>query len=93
VSTSDLIESSLSSHQRTTLLTPSEVAELLRVTPRTVRRWAAEGHLERVRPGGRLSRYTLESVEAFLHPTTNEAPGGNRGLEKTADAGGGHETG
>jgi excisionase family DNA binding protein len=93
MATSDLIEPALSSQQRTRLLTPKEVAELLRVTPRTVRRWAAEGHLQRVRPGGRLSRYTPESVESLIRSTTNsEAPGSNRDLAKNADAGGGHAT-
>jgi excisionase family DNA binding protein len=57
------------------LLRPDEVAEILQVTPRTVRRWGAAGVLERIRLGDRLTRYTIESVEAFIHPSMSEATG------------------
>lgn len=56
------------------LLTPLEVAEILRVTPRTVRQWARDGRIERVRLGGRLARYTAESVEALIHSHNDEPP-------------------
>ncbi len=56
-----------------TLLRADEVANLLRVTPRTVRRWGAAGVLEQIRLGDRLTRYTLESVEALIHPSTSES--------------------
>jgi excisionase family DNA binding protein len=49
------------------LLTPAEVATLLRVTPRTIRKWASEGRLDRVRLGGRLVRYTPQSVADLIH--------------------------
>lgn len=48
------------------LLRPEEVAEILQVTPRTVRRWGATGVIDRIELGGRLTRYTAESVQAFI---------------------------
>jgi excisionase family DNA binding protein len=49
------------------LLTPGEVAQLLRVDPKTVTRWAKEGRLPPafVTPGGHR-RYRLEDVEALV---------------------------
>lgn len=49
------------------LLTTAEVAELLRVTPRTVREWAKTGKL----PGavfltGRALRFRKDAIEAAL---------------------------
>jgi excisionase family DNA binding protein len=62
-----------------TLLHPKEVAQLLDVTPGTVRRWAHQGSIEAVRLGGptghlRISRSALDN---FLRPvisTTKDAP-------------------
>jgi predicted site-specific integrase-resolvase len=48
------------------LLKPAEVAAILRVTPRTVARYAEDGRLDRVMLSSRLSRYTRESVEALI---------------------------
>jgi excisionase family DNA binding protein len=49
------------------LLSPQEAAEILRVTPRTVQRYIAEGDLPAVRlPGGRLWRIRRGDVEALL---------------------------
>ena len=48
----------------TKLLTPDEVAEILRVSPRTVRRLTASGQLRPVYVG-RLPRYTQAEVEAY----------------------------
>jgi excisionase family DNA binding protein len=73
------ISTQVSQGERTPLLTPSEVAEFLRVTPRTVCRYAAEGRLERVKIGQRLSRYTVESVEALIDPARSETPEGIEG--------------
>ncbi len=57
------------------LLTPQEVAELLRVTPRTVNRYAADGRLRRVKIGQRLSRYRREDVLVLIDPSsTSNAP-------------------
>lgn len=46
------------------LLTPIEVAEILRVSPRTVRRLIASGQLRPVYVG-RLPRFTATEVEAY----------------------------
>jgi excisionase family DNA binding protein len=48
------------------LMTAGDVAEVLRVSPRTVRRWASEGHLEAVRLAGHSVRFTARSVQALL---------------------------
>lgn len=47
------------------LLTPKEVAEILRVSPRTVQRWVKEGKLWAVRVG-RLWRIPREALREFL---------------------------
>lgn len=60
------------------LLTPAETAELLRVSPQTLRRYAAERRLEAVRLTARTLRYRRASVEALIasggagDPTTTE---------------------
>jgi hypothetical protein len=48
------------------LLTPAEAAAILRVTPRTLVRYAEDGRLHRVRLSSRASRYTRESVAALI---------------------------
>lgn len=47
------------------LLTPSEVAERLQVSRRTVQRLVASGQLRPVYVG-RLPRFTLKELDAFL---------------------------
>jgi excisionase family DNA binding protein len=73
------------------LLTVEQVADTLQVSTRTVRRLAAEGRIDTIRFGYRLTRYRAESVEALISGTTNEIePGvGAPSSIKTADAGGG----
>jgi len=61
------------------LLTPAEVADVLRISARTVRRYGDEGRLRRVRVGDRLARYTRESVEALIDP-----PNENDGADPAA---------
>jgi excisionase family DNA binding protein len=56
------------------LLKPAEVAAILRVTPRTVQRYAKEGRLERVKLGRRLSRYTAASVEHLISSENTQSP-------------------
>jgi excisionase family DNA binding protein len=51
---------------RTPLLLQTEVADLLRIDVRTVRRLAERGELAEVRIGPRLVRYSPESVAAFI---------------------------
>lgn len=81
----------LSPTARRLLLTTEEVADVLRVSTRTVRRMGARGQLVRVKFGHRSVRYTPESLETLLLPTTSEAPVITPGLrdnsgEDTADA-------
>ena len=58
------------------LLTPTEVARVLRITTRTVNRYAIDGRLQRVKIGQRLSRYRREDVLALINedkPSTASA--------------------
>jgi len=48
------------------LLTPSEVAALFRVDPKTVTRWAKSGKLTAIRTLGGHRRYRQSEVRALL---------------------------
>lgn len=48
------------------LLTPSEVAALFRVDPKTVTRWAKAGKLQSIRTLGGHRRYRASEVHALL---------------------------
>jgi excisionase family DNA binding protein len=48
------------------LLTPSEVATLFRVDPKTVTRWAREGKLTSIRTLGGHRRYKESEIRALL---------------------------
>lgn len=48
------------------LLTPSEVAALFRVDPKTVTRWAKAGKLHSIRTLGGHRRYLASEVHALL---------------------------
>lgn len=48
------------------LMTPAEVANLFRVDPKTVNRWAVAGRLASVRTLGGHRRYFRAEVEALL---------------------------
>jgi len=48
------------------LLTPAEVAALLRVDPKTVTRWAKAGKLNSIRTLGGHRRYRESEVRALL---------------------------
>lgn len=52
------------------LLTATEVAELLGLTPRTVKRLAAEGRLARVVLGRRSTRYRQDDVARLIDDCT-----------------------
>lgn len=56
------------------LWTPSEVAAVFRVDPKTVTRWAATGRISSVRTPGGHRRFRESSVRALLE----EAQGGER---------------
>lgn len=51
---------------REELLTPSEVASLFRVNPKTVTRWARAGKLNAIRTLGGHRRFRRSEIEAFL---------------------------
>jgi excisionase family DNA binding protein len=53
------------------LLTPSEVAALFRVDPKTVTRWAKAGKLTPIRTLGGHRRYRKSEVEDLLKGATN----------------------
>jgi excisionase family DNA binding protein len=55
------------------LLTPSEVAELFRVDPKTVTRWAKSGKLTSIRTLGGHRRYKESEVKALLLKTTSNS--------------------
>ena len=60
------------------LLTPSEVAAMFRVDPKTVTRWAKAGKLTSIRTLGGHRRYRAAEVEALLHadvPAPREGSG------------------
>lgn len=48
------------------LLTPSEVAKLFRVDPKTVTRWAKSGKLSAIRTLGGHRRYRAAEVHGLL---------------------------
>lgn len=47
-------------------LTPSEVARLFAVDPKTVTRWAQEGRLATIRTPGKHRRFSRAQVEELL---------------------------
>lgn len=49
-----------------TLLTAVEVAEEFRIDPATVRRWARDGRIERIKLPSGLYRFRREDIEAIL---------------------------
>ncbi|MEV7009552.1 BldC family transcriptional regulator [Streptosporangium sp. NPDC051022] len=49
------------------LLTPSEVARLFRVDPKTVTRWAKEGRLASIRTLGGHRRFKEGEIRALLN--------------------------
>ena len=58
--------SHLSINGQENLLTPSEVASLFRVDPKTVTRWAKAGKLTSIRTLGGHRRYKESEVKALL---------------------------
>ena len=59
------------------LLTPSEVASLFRVDPKTVTRWAKAGKLTSIRTLGGHRRYKESEVKALLSENNNLSNGEN----------------
>jgi excisionase family DNA binding protein len=50
------------------LFTPGEIADLFRVDPKTVTRWAATGRLLSVRTPGGHRRFREGDIKALLNP-------------------------
>jgi excisionase family DNA binding protein len=48
------------------LLTPSEVAAMFRVNPKTVTRWARAGKISAIRTLGGHRRFRATEIQAFL---------------------------
>ena len=61
------------SSEQEVLLTPSEVATLFRVDPKTVTRWAKSGKLTSIRTLGGHRRYKESEVKALLLKTTSNS--------------------
>lgn len=57
--------------QSDALLTPSEVASMFRVDPKTVTRWAKAGKLSAVRTPGGHRRYREVEVRSLLEGVPN----------------------
>jgi len=68
------------------LLTPGEVALLLRVDPKTVTRWARSGILRSVRTPGGHRRYATRDVEALAGKIADDETGlSGRDLQEILD--------
>ncbi len=57
-----------------TLLTPSEVAALFRVNPKTVTRWARAGKLHPIRTLGGHRRFRASEIHRCLEEMSSEQP-------------------
>ncbi|WP_367138796.1 BldC family transcriptional regulator [Saccharothrix sp. HUAS TT1] len=60
-------------HQGERLLTPGEVANLFRVDPKTVTRWATAGRIGSIRTPGGHRRFRESEVQHLLSQLTTEA--------------------
>jgi excisionase family DNA binding protein len=61
-------------HENEELLTPSEVAALFRVNPKTVTRWARSGKISAIRTLGGHRRFRASEVHRFLEQVETGAP-------------------
>ena len=64
---------------RKELMTAAEAADLLKVTKRTILKWARAGRIERVKISGKVVLFTAEAIENFLKKQTNEVEFPTRG--------------
>ncbi len=71
--------------QQAVLLTEGEVARVLRVSGRTVRRWAAVGVIPAVQIGG-VRRFRVRDIDALIDSSKCEAPAGDQGFAQTTSA-------
>ena len=63
------VEDLMAEHE---LLTPSEVAVMFRVNPKTVTRWARAGRISAVRTLGGHRRFRASEIRRILEDTTQE---------------------
>ena len=56
------------------LLTPSEVAVMFRVDPKTVTRWAHAGRISSIRTIGGHRRFRASEVQRFLDAAWESSP-------------------
>ena len=56
-------------HDDDALLTPSEVAAMFRVNPKTVTRWARAGKISAIRTLGGHRRFKASEIRQFLNET------------------------
>ena len=54
------------------LLSAGEAAEKLRITKRTLLKWARTGRIARIKISGRVVLFTVEAVENFLKQNQND---------------------
>ena len=66
-------QSNLSVSAQEKLLTPSEVATLFRVDPKTVTRWAKAGKITSIKTLGGHRRYRESEVKALLKSTLGDS--------------------
>src|SRR4029450_11045740 len=59
---------------KSSYLLPSEVAEVLQVSPKTVTRWAKEGKLASRRPVGGHRRYARADIESLVERLEEQIP-------------------
>jgi excisionase family DNA binding protein len=55
------------------LLTPSEVAAMFRVNPKTVTRWARSGRIGYIKTLGGHRRFRASEIRALLNQASSEA--------------------
>jgi len=60
--------------ERENLLTPSEVAALFRVNPKTVTRWARSGKISAIRTLGGHRRFRESEIRSFLENAEEPSP-------------------
>ena len=65
---------SLTPSSQENLLTPSEVAALFRVDPKTVTRWAKAGKLTSIKTLGGHRRYKESEVKSLLKSISPDTP-------------------
>lgn len=58
--------------EQESLLTPSEVAAMFRVNPKTVTRWARSGKISAIRTLGGHRRFRESEIRKFLEPENDQ---------------------